>query len=134
MDARVSARLTPREGRRFAFPVGAAFLVLAAIVWWRNPAGVPWRVLAGLGVGLLAAGAAIPGRLGPVYRGWMAFAHLLSRVTTPVFLSVVYFLVITPVGLLMRALGKRPLRHGEDRGGFWHPPASGGRSDLTHQF
>lgn len=133
MEAGIPARLTAREGRAFAFPVGAAFAVLAAIAVWRQHP-VSFRVLAGISAALLVAGALVPDRLGPVYRGWMRFAHLLSRVTTPLFMGIVFFLVVTPIGLLMRLVGRQPLRHRERQGGFWMEPPSGGRSDLNHQF
>jgi len=129
----VSARLTPGEGRRFAFPVGIAFLILAGISYWRGH-HLPPRVLAVLGIGLFVAGVFIPGRLGPVYRGWMGIAHGLSRITTPIFLGVVYFLVLTPIGLLMRLFGRHPMRQAEHTGSYWASPPSGGRSDLKTQF
>jgi hypothetical protein len=40
----------------------------------------------------------------------MGLAHLLSKVTTPIFLGIVFFVVVTPVGWLKRLLGSRPLR------------------------
>ena len=60
-----------------------------------------------------------PAALVPVERAWMAMAHAISKVTTPIILGIVYFLVITPIGVVMRILGKNPLRHGEHDGGFW---------------
>ena len=114
--------------------MGAAFLALAAIAWWRHPLGIPWKVLAALGGGLALAGALIPGRLGPVYRAWMRFARLLSKVTTPIFMGIVFFLVITPIALFMRAIGRRPMQHAEQDGSFWIRSPSGGRSDMERQF
>jgi hypothetical protein len=127
------ARLTPREGRTFAFTVGGAFLVLGAISLWRGHLWPP-RVLFAIGGLLVLAGTLAPGRLGSVHRAWMGLAHLLSKITTPVFLGIVYFGVMTPIGLVRRAFGKHPLRHREANGGFWMAPPSGGRSDLTTQF
>ena len=137
MEERVPARLstaapfTASEGRKFAFPVGAAFLVLAGITWWRDH---PLMIFLALAVALLVAGVLIPAQLGPVYRAWMGFAHLLSRITTPIFMGVVYYLVITPIGLLMRLVGRQPMVHKAQGGGFWSAPPSGGRSDMEHQF
>jgi hypothetical protein len=113
--------------------VGTAFLVFAALSAWRGHYWPP-RVLATLGAGLLVAGAVIPGRLGPVYRVWMRLAHAISRVTTPIALGIVYFVLLTPTGLLMRLIGRNPLRHAERQGGFWVPAPSGGRTDLDMQF
>jgi len=131
--AGIPARLTPAEGRKFAFPVGAAFLALAALTWWRD-AAILWRVFSGLGGLLIVAGLVVPGKLGPVYRAWMALAHAISKVTTPIFMGVVYFVVLTPIGLLMRLVGRKPLVHPEQDGGFWRAAPSGGRADLERQF
>ena len=129
----VSARLTKREGRKFAFTVGTAFIVLGAISAWRGHQ-LPPRILFALGGALLAAGVAIPGRLSGVHRSWMAFGHAISRVTSPIVIGAVYFLVITPTGALIRLFGRDPLRHKERDGGFWVPASSAGRSDLENQF
>lgn len=137
MEAGIPARLTPwtaQDGRKFAFPVGAAFLVLAAIAYWRHPLGIPWKVFSGLGGTLLVAGVVLPAQLGPVYRAWMGFAKVLSKVTTPIFMGVVYFLVITPISFIMRLIGRRPMDTKEQNGSFWIAAPSGGRSDITHQF
>ena len=114
--------------------MGIAFLVLASLVYfWRHKesAGV---VLGGLGVLLAVAALVVPSQLGPAKRAWMGLAHLISRVTTPVFMGIVFFGVMTPIGLLMRLVGRRPLVHRENDGGYWAAPASGGRSDIEHQF
>lgn len=129
----IPARLTPREGQRFAFPVGGVLVLLAGVSLWRGHYWPP-RVLAGLGGLLLLAGVVVPGRLGPVYRGWMGFAHALSKVTTPIFLGVVYFLVMMPIGFARRLFGGNPMRHFAKDGSYWMTPPSGGRSDLTTQF
>jgi hypothetical protein len=131
----VPARLTPSEGRRFAFPVGVAFLLLAGLLGWRSHA-VAAGVLAGVGGTLLVAGVLIPGHLGPVQRGWMAFALALSKVTTPVFMGITFFLVITPTGFLVRRFGRNPVTRTPHEGSFWvrRPEGAGRRSNLERQF
>jgi len=126
-------RLTPREGRKFGLTVGAAFCVLAVIGFWRGHLVVP-GALATLGALLALAGAAIPGHLGPVYHVWMRGARAISKVTTPLFLSIVYLVVMTPSGLVMRALGRQPLRHVESKGGYWIERELGQSSNLDRQF
>lgn len=131
----VSARLTPSEGRRFGFTLGAAFLALAAVAWWRGreTAGIGF---AGLGTALLLAGLLMPTALGPVERAWLGFGRLLSKVTTPVFLGIVFYLVVTPVALLMRVLGRAPLRAPAPGTSAWIPraPEARRRRDLERQF
>ena len=136
MERGIPARLTPKEGRNFGLTVGIAFLVLGGILWlWRGHTTVP-TVFAALGAPLVLAGLLIPGKLGPVYRAWMGFALLLSKVTTPIFMGITFFLVIGPVALVMRLLGRNPMTRKEEGGSFWvpRPDGPGRRSNLTRQF
>ena len=118
MEKRVPARLTAAAGRRFGFTLGAAFLALGAIAWWRGGRIAP-LVLAALATPLVLGALIAPTALGPVERAWMAFAERLSRITTPIAMGIVFYLVMTPIGLVMRAFGKNPLDHRTARDSFW---------------
>lgn len=132
MAHNVPARLTAAEGRRFGLTVGIAFVALALVLWWRDH-DVPAIVGVSLGALLLLSALLIPARLGPVHSGWMRFALAISKVTTPVVMAIVYFIVITPIGLARRLLGKSPVavRTGATR---WEPRVEHSRSDLHRQF
>ena len=72
MAAGIPARLTAAQGRRFGLTVGGAFLVFAAIAWYRgHPTST--MVLGTLGGGLSLAGLVIPTLLGPVERAWISW-------------------------------------------------------------
>lgn len=134
MAKRIPAGLSPAEGRRFGLLVGSAFLLLGGISFWRGHEVAPvvsWV----LGGALFAAGLLIPGRLGPAYRGWMGFALVLSKVTTPIVMGAIYFLVFTPMGLIRRALGRNALVRAQS-GSYWitRDPGTARRSDLNRQF
>lgn len=92
-------------------------------------------VLWALGGALVLGGLLIPGRMGPVHARWMALALVISKVTTPVFMGLIYFGLFTPMGLVRRLLGKNALVR-PDTGTFWvsRPAGPGRRSDLTRQF
>lgn len=51
-----------------------------------------------------------PKTLNPLNRAWMAFGLLLSRIVNPLVLSILFFVVITPVALVTRLFGRDPLR------------------------
>lgn len=135
LAAGIPAGLTPREGRKFGLTVGGAFALLGAVLYWRGRATASTGFLA-VGAVLILAGIAIPGRLAPVHRAWMGLAHLLSKVTTPIFMGVVYFLVITPMGLVMRLFGRNPLAHRSTSDGYWlrREPPRDPADTMTHQF
>ena len=134
MAAGIPARLTVAQGRRFGLTVGGAFLVFAAIAWWRG-SPTATNVFGALGAVLSVSGLAVPTMLGPVERAWMKLAHLISKVTTPIVMGVMYLLVLTPVGLLRRTLGGNPMVHTPDGGSYWKSRPAGSRAgNLTRQF
>jgi len=130
----VPAGLTPAEGRKFGLLVGGAFLLVGTLSWRRGhlPAAyVSWAI----GIVLVLGGLAAPVRLGPVYRAWMALALAISKVTTPILMGVIWFIVLTPTGFLLRLFGHRPLTRRRDLPTFWHSRPSGERrSAMDHQF
>ena len=134
MDTGVPARLTPAEGRKFGLLVGAAFLLLGVLFWRRAHLTAAWVAVA-LGAGLIVGGLAMPAQLGPVYRAWMGLATAISKVTTPIFMSAIFFLVLTPAGFLVRLFGHRPLTRARGGSTYWQSRAPGSRrGDLDHQF
>lgn len=69
------------------------------MVWW------PWPLTAFF----LFFGLFLPKALGPIYRAWMKIGHVLGKINSTIILGVVYFVLITPMGFLMRLFGKDPL-------------------------
>lgn len=125
---------TPRDLRHFALSVGAVLVGLGALGYWRGRT-VSAVVFGALGVALVAAGLVAPARLRPVYRAWMSVALAMSKVTTPLFMTVVYIAVLTPLGLAMRLARRRPLARTREAATYWvdRPPGAR-RSDLRRQF
>ncbi len=135
MARRIPTGLEAREGRKFGLTVGTAFLVLGGIALWRGRV-LPTQILWGLG-GLLILGAALlPAKRKPVERAWMATALRISRVMTPILMGIVYFLVLTPIALLMRSAKGNPLVHRTDATGYWFTKGEGqdAKSDMRRQF
>ena len=131
----IRARLTAAQGRKFGWTLGIAFGLVAAFSWWRGHT-IPPLVLGGIAAAFLVAGTIAPTLLDPVERGWMAMARGISRVTTPLFMGIVYYLVLTPIGLVVRAVKGNPLHRREQRGGFWveREVRAPDAAAMKHQF
>ena len=54
-------------------------------------------------------GVLAPTTFKPVYKAWMLFGLLMSKITTPLILSILFFLVLTPVSLIMCIIKKDPM-------------------------
>jgi hypothetical protein len=93
--------------RRFGLAAFIFFGILCILGIWREkllPAYL-FACLSVLGLGFII----VPMRLRPVYNAWQRIAHLLSRACTMIILMLLYYVVITPAGLIKRLIGGRPL-------------------------
>jgi hypothetical protein len=110
--------LTDAGLRKFGLVMAGA---LAAIMLVGLLRGRAWWMWPGVAAGLfVVSGLVFPGLLKPVEWFWMKLAGLMGFVVTHAILTVFFFLVITPAGLLMRLLGKDPLRIRRHEGEtFW---------------
>jgi hypothetical protein len=98
-----------KQLRTFALLVGGIFAVIGWWpVLWRGEVLRLWAVL--LSVGLIVPGIVGPRSLGSVYRGWMILGHVLGWINTQILLGVIFFGLITPMGLVRRLLGKDSMR------------------------
>jgi len=104
-----------RELRKFSWVVGGILLLLAAVLWYRDPARGTAPVLAWIGAPLIALGIVVPAVLKPLYYAWMSLAVVLGFVMTRVLLTVFFFVVLTPFGLVIRLLGRDLLHRRLDR-------------------
>ena len=106
---------------------------LGGIAWWLDHETVS-IVLWVIGGSLLLAGLLLPARLGPVQRAWMGMALAISKVTTPIFMGIMYFVVFASMGTVMRLFGHNSLTTHQGSDSAWVPRAAGQRSDLKRQF
>ena len=116
---------SPRSLRSFGFVVGGALLLVATAIWvWRGFS--PPRaavILGGAGLLLVALGLVAPWILKAVYYPWMALALVLGYIMTRLVLTAVFFLLITPTGMIMRLFGRDPLQRKRDpeAATYWIP-------------
>jgi hypothetical protein len=100
-----------RKGlREFGLTTGIAIVVIFGLFFpWLLDLGWPvwpWALAAPLWLLALIN----PLWLRRIYRAWMRFGLLASRVMTPLVLGIVFFVMISPMAAVMRLLGKDPMR------------------------
>ncbi|TAN50168.1 MAG: hypothetical protein EPN26_10465 [Rhodospirillales bacterium] len=122
--------------RKFGVTVGAVLLAFGVLSAWRNNGLQYWFSVPA--VALVFGGLAAPGALLPLQKVWMTLALLMGFVMTRVILTLLYYLVVTPTGLLMRILGKDFVQRKFDRpsASYWivRPPTALTTHDYERQF
>lgn len=102
--------------------MAVCFCILGALLLWRHKPLYPWF----LGVGVLfgLAGLAVPVSLRHVNAAWMKLAAGLAWFNTRLILSLFFFIIFTPVGLLTRIFGKdmMQLSWKNKRDSYWIAP------------
>ena len=94
----------PKAWRQFGLLVGGVFAILGVFFWLRHKAHYPYFLWPGLG--LMILGTVLPRSLKLIYLVWMTLAVVLGFIMPHVILTLFFYLIITPVGLLARLFGK----------------------------
>lgn len=123
------------SNRSFGLTFAAAIAALGTISLWRGLQRGAWEL--GLAAGLLMVAAFFPNMLAPVNRAWAWIGHRLNSVVSPLLIIVLFYGVVTPVGLAMRVVGKDPLRLRRDpqSSSYWIDCREESKtSDMRRQF
>ena len=104
-----SKQLSRAELRKFGLVTGAMLILFFDILipWIWDIALPLWPVIAAAILGSMAL--IVPAALGPVYKVWMRFADVLGWINTRIILSLIFFLVFFPFGMVLR-LFNDPMR------------------------
>ncbi len=129
-------RTKASSNRSFGFVIGGAFLLIGLAPLVHAPHQPRWWAIL---IGAIVAGIAQlrPKLLAPLNAIWFRAGLLLHKVVSPIILALLFFTTVLPVGLLMRAFGKDPLRLQNDRAAdsYWilREPGPSPES-MTQQF
>jgi hypothetical protein len=111
----VNTNPSDKQLRRFAatLPVGAG--LIAAVAWWRTGAWPAPAAAWAAATTLAAVGLARPRAVRWVYLALVFLTLPIGWCVSHVLLAAIFFLVVTPIGLAMRVLGRDPMRRRPDR-------------------
>lgn len=93
--------------RSFGLVFTGFFALVGGYKLWSGGAAAPWWLAAAAATLVLALAA--PKVLEPFNRLWTKFGLLLHRVMNPLVMGLLFYGGVAPIGLLMRAVGQRPL-------------------------
>ena len=128
--------ITGSSDRSFGVVITIA-LTVVGLFPLRNGEPIRWWSLAVAGM-ILVVTLVRAELLAPFNRVWFRFGLFLHRIVNPVIMAVIYFAVVTPTGLIMRAVGKDPLRLRRDPNAesYWihRTPPGPEPESMTNQF
>lgn len=104
-----------RALRNFGLVVGGVFAAIGLVIWWVAGTWTAWAAaVIGGGSVLIVLGFAAPTAMRSVYYVWMGIAVVLGFMMTRVLLTLVFVIMVVPIGFIMRILGKDLLNRRRD--------------------
>lgn len=112
---------TKKELRKFGFVMIVPLAIIGGFLLWKATPAAPYLLI--LAAFFLISSLLLPSILRPIERIWMKIAELISAVMTRAILVLTFYLVITPMGLILRLIGKDLLdmKFDSNRKSYWVP-------------
>ena len=106
--------------RNFGFIIGIIFLIIGGFLFWKEKES--FQIFLTIGAVLCVFSVVIPVILKPIYWIWMIFATILGWIMTRVILSLLFYVVLTSIGLTLRLFGKQflELRWDKSKESYWN--------------
>ncbi len=127
---------TRKELRNFGFVVGGVLIAIGAFLFWKERPAWPYFLTPG--VVLVVLGLIVPSILKPLQKLWMAMAVVMGFFMTRVILTILFFCMVTPLGVIAKITGKRflELKTAKDKTSYWNKRDSKvqEKKDYERQF
>ena len=103
------------------------FGLIGGLIWWKFEAPTAAYVVWSIAAAITIVFYALPPIRKPIYLAWIHLAVPIGWVISHVAMALIYYLVFTPIGLIMRLFGRDPMERRFDRSAasYWveHNPA-----------
>ena len=109
------------ELQKFGLVMTIPLAIIGGVLLWRGKPTAPYFLVAASL--FLISGLFFPNFLKPIERIWMRFAEFMSAIMTRIILTLTFYLIITPFGLVLKIVGKDILKKNIDKSSpsYWVP-------------
>ena len=106
--------------RDFGILIGIILLIIAGILFYKERESYELIIL--LGIAFIGLGLGMPIILKPFYSIWMYFAVVLGWFMTRLILGLLFYIIVSPIGLISRLFGKRflELKNSSLNSSYWN--------------
>ena len=109
-----------RDLRNFGFIIGIIFLIIGGFLFWKEKE--VFQIFIAISIIFILTAFTLQSVLKPVYWIWMIFGIILSWFMTLIILSLLFYVVVTSIGLTLRFFGKQflELRWDKSKDSYWN--------------
>lgn len=119
--------------KKTGISVGVVLILISLLSWYLGKASFVYFSIAG-GLFVILAFIAIP-VLRPFHKLWMMLALLMGFVMSRVILTILYYLVLTPIGLIAKLVGKKfiPLGFDKNANTYWEKRENTAKQQIDYE-
>lgn len=96
--------------RTFGFVFTGIFLIIAGYLWYHDGRPLAIQIFLVLAVAFSAFALFMPIVLRPLNKAWYKLGLLMGRVVSPIVLGILFFILISPIAIVMRLAGRDALK------------------------
>ena len=123
---------TKKDIKSFAITIGIILCFIASFLYYKEIEY--YRIFIYVAFVLIGSGLIIPNVLKPVYYIWMVFANILGWIMTRLILSLLFYLIISPIGIFSKIFGKSFLKIKiSDQKSYWNRRDNKGVNELDYE-
>ena len=131
-------RQKKKQLRQFGLMVGGVLVLIGLWKLYQGKHETARLILWSVGGLLIITSTIVPTLLTPIYWLWMKLAHLLGWVNTRLLLGIIFFVIITPMAVVMKVFGRDALNRKIDKNvdSYWipRPPIASIKEHCERQF
>lgn len=123
---------TKKDLWKFGLTVGGVLLAIGLVLFYfEKPAAIYFAVIGGL---LILFGALFPKILKPLNRIWMSLAIILGFIMSRVILTILFYLVLTPIAILAKIVGKKfiVMKYDKSANTYWEKRANINKKQIDY--
>ena len=123
---------TKKDIKSFGITIGIILCLIAFFLFYKE---IEYYIIfIYVALVLIGSGLIIPNVLKPIYYIWMVFANILGWIMTRLILSLLFYLIISPIGFFSKIFGKRFLRIKiTDQKSYWNRRDNEGVNELDYE-
>jgi hypothetical protein len=119
--------------KKTGLTVGVVLILISLLLWWLGKSSFIYFSISG-GLLIIFAFIAIP-VLRPLHKLWMTLALLMGFVMSRVILTILFYLVLTPIGLIAKIVGKKfmPLGFDKSAATYWEKRENTAKQKIDYE-
>ena len=120
------------SNRSFGIVFFVVFLIISLYPIINNESIRLWSLI--ISLIFLILGIINSSLLSPLNKLWFKFGIFLGKIISPVIMGIIFFLVVTPIGIIMRLIGKDVLNLKYNNSKSYWIEKTGPKSNMKNQF